>query len=495
MLPSSIVVVFNSGVRIFACKQENQKILDSGLEVNITTMEMMEDSESMVAQTKSLAYRTRPAPSFLKEEVMYTPKKDKSDPDMLLSVVPPKEPHFDENNTPQPMPYPSLGETKLRQHDPFSILESHDEAIEAFGSVIEQVVGFTTFLAQHNHGEVSQAFEHLPHHRQCVEKGRHRVRRLMESEENSQEFMGGFDNLLQNSILPSLKKHSAGLEEMFLLKKLTQCYMGALEGRVQRLMSIEHHHESLHQRVDQVQQGNDQNLALAQHMSDSMGTLKQQMELLSQSHANSQSGGDLFSTMSNSLSSRIDAMEAAFNNGVAQIQSSFSLAIANEISAVEQQLNSQLQLLQGSNDVSSLLQQLDMARMKICTLEERVDSLYSSPPASLISSRLERVEKPIHDITPKVASAHIWSRRIDSMENQLRDFKQECSAFQGIGNKVRELESHLRSIKHSLSQYDGMRLRMSKVEGEGASLNVRMGLLEKLPPPIPPTPHVSDVGG
>jgi hypothetical protein len=57
------------------------------------------------------------------------------------------------------------------------------------------------------------------------------------------------------------------------------------------------------------------------------------------------------------------------------------------------------------------------------------------------------------------------------------------------------LESHLGSIKHSLSQYDAMSSRMSKVEGEGASLNVRMGLLEKLHPPIPTTPHVSDVGG
>ena len=46
MLPSSIVVVFNSGVRNFGCKQENQKILNLGFEVNITTMEMMEDSES-----------------------------------------------------------------------------------------------------------------------------------------------------------------------------------------------------------------------------------------------------------------------------------------------------------------------------------------------------------------------------------------------------------------------------------------------------------------
>ena len=255
MLPSSIVVVFNSGVRNFGCKQENQKILNSGFEVNITTMEMMEDSESIVAETKSLAYRTKPAPSPLKEEVMYTPQKDESDPDMLPSVVPPKELHFDENNTPQPMPYQSLGEAELRQHDPFSILESHDEAIEAFGSVIEQVVGFTTSLAKHNHGEVSQAFEHLSHHRQCVEKLRHRVRRLMENEENSQEFMGGFDNLLQNSILPSLKKHSTGLKEMFLFKKLTECNLGALEGCVQSLMGIEHHHESLRQRAGSGQWG------------------------------------------------------------------------------------------------------------------------------------------------------------------------------------------------------------------------------------------------
>ena len=155
------------------------------------------------------------------------------------------------------------------------------------------VVGFTTSLAKHNHGEVSQAFEHLSHHRKCVEKWRHRVRRLKENEENSQEFMGGFDNLLQNSILPSLKKHSTGLKEMFLFKKLTECNLGALEGRVQSLMGIEHHHDSLRQRVDQVQQGNNPNSALAQQMSDSMGTLKQQMELLSQSHANSPSPGDL----------------------------------------------------------------------------------------------------------------------------------------------------------------------------------------------------------
>ena len=50
MLPLSIVVIFNSGVGNFGCKQENQKILNSGFEVNITTMEMMEDSES----TKSI---------------------------------------------------------------------------------------------------------------------------------------------------------------------------------------------------------------------------------------------------------------------------------------------------------------------------------------------------------------------------------------------------------------------------------------------------------
>ena len=70
MLPSSIVVIFNSGVPNFGCKQENQKILNSGFEVNITTMEIMEDSESMVAETKSLAYRTKTAPSPLKGEAM-----------------------------------------------------------------------------------------------------------------------------------------------------------------------------------------------------------------------------------------------------------------------------------------------------------------------------------------------------------------------------------------------------------------------------------------
>ena len=46
VLPSSIVVLFNIGVRNFGCKQENQKILNLGFEINITTMEMMKDSES-----------------------------------------------------------------------------------------------------------------------------------------------------------------------------------------------------------------------------------------------------------------------------------------------------------------------------------------------------------------------------------------------------------------------------------------------------------------
>ena len=113
MLLSSVVVVFNIGVRNFGCKHEKQNILTSSFDPNITKIEILGESESMAAETKSLAHRTKAAPSALREQVLYTPQKDMSDPDMHPSVVPPKELHFDENNTPQPMPYRSLGEGEL----------------------------------------------------------------------------------------------------------------------------------------------------------------------------------------------------------------------------------------------------------------------------------------------------------------------------------------------------------------------------------------------
>ena len=162
-----------------------------------------EQDESLARFKSFLKSKAQPSP--LKNEFMYTPKKG-VDPDKLPEVDPPNDLHFDDGNTPQSVTFQSLGEQKIQNHDPMTLLNSHDEAIEAVGSVIDQLVGFTTSLAQHNHGEVNKAFYHLTKHRRVLERLRLKVRRLVENEENSQEYMGGFDNVLQNYVVLTLKK-------------------------------------------------------------------------------------------------------------------------------------------------------------------------------------------------------------------------------------------------------------------------------------------------
>mmetsp|Transcript_24478 Transcript_24478/g.42011 ORF Transcript_24478/g.42011 Transcript_24478/m.42011 type:complete len:107 (-) Transcript_24478:47-367(-) len=95
-------------------------------------------------------------------------------------------------------------------------------------------------------------------------------------------------------------------------------------------------------------------------------------------------------TFGNFLSSRINAMEFAFSDRVFQIQTPLNLSLCNETGAVEQQLTTNFQAHQGWNDILNSLQQIEVAKMRISSLEERLDALSPSPSSSLLSSRLDR---------------------------------------------------------------------------------------------------------
>ena len=190
----------------------------------------------MVAEQDALADRntqlkSKAQPSPLKEAFMYTTQKE-VDPDELPDIQPPMAPHFDDGNTPQAIPFQALGEEEIQKHDPMTLLNSHDEAIEAFGSVIDQLVGFTTFLAQHNHAEVGRSFEYLSQHRRMLERLRLKIRRLDDHEENTQEYMGGFDNVLQNYVLPTLKKYSADIPTLLSFKKISESKLSTIEAHL-----------------------------------------------------------------------------------------------------------------------------------------------------------------------------------------------------------------------------------------------------------------------
>ena len=152
----------------------------------------------MVAEQGALAHldsqlKCKAKPSPLKEEFMYTPQKE-VDPDELPDIQPPMAFHFDNGNTPQAIPFQAMVREEIQQHYPMTLLNSHDEAIEALGSVIDQLVGFTTSLAQHNHWEVGEAFEYLSQHSRVLEQLGLKIRRLIDHEEKTQEYMGGLDN-------------------------------------------------------------------------------------------------------------------------------------------------------------------------------------------------------------------------------------------------------------------------------------------------------------
>ena len=150
----------------------------------------------MVAERDALAHRnpqlkSKAQPSPLKEAFMYTPQKE-VDPDELPDIQLPMALHFDDGNTPQAIPFQALGEEEIQLHDPMTLLNSHDEAIEALGSVIDQLVGFTTSLAQHNHGEVGKAFKYHSQHCRVLERLRLKIRRLVDHEEKNTRIYGWF---------------------------------------------------------------------------------------------------------------------------------------------------------------------------------------------------------------------------------------------------------------------------------------------------------------
>ena len=198
----------NWSLWVFQVEQELKRFIHRVLNVNNHNDGRTRKRSSILEQDAlallNLKLKSKAQPSPLKEEFMYTPQKE-VDPDELPEIESPKGVHFDDGNTPQAVPFQSLGEEEIQQHDPMALLSSDDEAIEALGSVIDQLVGFTTSLAQHNHGEVGKAFEYLSQHHRVLERLRLKIRRLVDYQENTQEYMGG-DNVLHMYVLPTLKK-------------------------------------------------------------------------------------------------------------------------------------------------------------------------------------------------------------------------------------------------------------------------------------------------
>ena len=116
-----------------------------------------------------------------------------------------------------------------------TLLNCHDEAIVALGSVIDRLVGITTSVAQHHHREVGKAFEYLSHHRRVLERLRLKISRLVGHEENTQDYMGGFDSLLQNYVLPTLKIYSGDIPTLPSFKEISESRLSTIEAHLKSM--------------------------------------------------------------------------------------------------------------------------------------------------------------------------------------------------------------------------------------------------------------------
>ena len=325
---------------------------------------------------------------------MYTPQKE-VDPDELPDIQPPMALHFDDGNTPQAIPFQALGEEEIQQHDPMTLLNSHDEAIEALGSVIDRLVGFTTSLAEHNHGEVGKAFEYLSQHRLRV-----KIRRLVDHEENTQEYMGCFDNVLKNYVLPTLKKYSARIPTLLSFKKISESKLSTIAAHLTSMENslkdwsmeisttkstseyVSQQHDLLsssvlqhQQRVDQVQQ--------------SMGSLSTSMDEI-RSQLNSLQS---LSSSVHTLGLRMDSIERNINSRFSDMESSVKSSFATELGSMESRLRNEFQSPFASFDFARFQQHIEVTDLKLSSFEERLVNVGSLAPFALLSSRLERNEK------------------------------------------------------------------------------------------------------
>ena len=349
----------------------------------------------MLAIIKSFL-KSKAQPSPFKEEFMYTPQKG-VDPDELPEVDLPNDLHFDDGNTPQSAPFHSLGEQEIQNHEPMTLLNSHDEAIEASGSVIDQLVGFTTSLAQHNHGEVNKAFDHLTKHRRVLERLRLKVRRLVQNEENSQEYMGGFDNVLQNYVLPTLKKYSGNMVALLSFKKIAESNLSTLEGQLRSMDEAlknwgtnasvakqaselaSQQFEGLSKSVSQLQYRVDQVQQACGTCSASIGEFRSQINSLQS-----------LSSLVQPLSFRMDSIEGNISSRFSDMESSFKSAFPKELGSMESRLKTEFQSQLSWLDIASFQRQFEVTNLKLSSLEERLANVTSSQSSGLLSTRLER---------------------------------------------------------------------------------------------------------
>ena len=349
----------------------------------------------MVAEQDALAHlnsllKSKAQPSPLKEEFMYTPQKE-VDPDELPDIQPPMALHFDDGNTPQAKQFQALGEEEIQQHDPMTLLNSHDEAIEALGSVIDQLVGFTTSLAQHNHGEVGRAFEYLPQHRRLLERLRLKIRRLVDHEENTQEYMGGFDNVLQNYVLPTLKKYSADIPTLLSFKKISESKLSTIEAHLTSMENsskdwsmeisttkrtseyVFQQHDLLSSSVLQLQQRVDQVQQSMGPLSTSMGEIWSQIKSLQS-----------LSSSVNTLGLRMDSIEGNINSRFSDMQSSLKSSFATELGSMESRLRNEIQSQFASFDFARFQQHIEVTNLKLSSFEERLVNVGSLPSFALL---------------------------------------------------------------------------------------------------------------
>ena len=476
----------------------SKSLKDSFIGFYTSTITMMEGLESVVAEQDALAHlnsqlKSKAQPSPLKEEFMYTPQKE-VDQDELPDIQPPMALHFDDGNTLQAIPFQALGEEEIQQHDSMTLLNSHDEAIEALGSVIDQLVGFTTSLAQHNHGEVGKAFEYLSQQRRVLERLRVKIRRLVDHEENTQEYMGGFDNVLQNYVLPTLKKYSADIPTLLSFKKISESKLSTIEAYLTSIENslkdwsmeicttkstseyVSQQHDLLSSSVLQLQQRVDQVQESMGPLSTSMGETRSQLNSLQS-----------LSSSVHTLGLRMDSIEGNINSRFSDMESSLKNSFATELGSMESRLRNKFQSQFASFDFARFQQHIEVTNLKLSSFEERLVNVGSLLPFALLSSRLERNEKLLNELQPQIAMTQVWSRRLDTFDAQLNEFRRIQASLPTLDVKVNELESHMSSVLSLTPQFESWNSHLGAVEGDVIGFKLHLELIDNTPPP-PPLP-------
>ena len=354
-----------------------------------------------------------------------------------------------------------------------TLLNSHDQAIEALGSVIDQLVGFTTSLAQHNHWEVGKAFEYLLQHRRVLEPVRLKIRRLVDHEENTQEYMGGFDNVLQNYVLPTLKKYSTDIPTLLSFKKISESKLSTIEAHLTSMENslkdwsmaisttkstseyVSQQHGLLSSSVLQLQHRVDQVQQSMGPLSTSMGEIRSQINSLQS-----------LSSFVHTLGLRMDSVEGNINSRFSDMESSLKSSFATDPGSMESRVRNEYQSQFASFDFARFQRDIEVTNLKLSSFEERLVNVGSLPSFALLSSRLEWNEKLLNELQPQKAMTQVWSRRLDTFDAQLNEFRKIQASLHTLDVKVNELASQMSSVLSLTPQFEAWNSRLGAVEGD-----------------------------